>query len=76
MENSVADIEMSREGHVVSIPDSSYVAPALATPRMLAVSPATKVAFLLGVLVFALSRDIKLSLLVVLAQVIFSALVK
>ena len=47
MENSVADIELAREGHTAILTDMSYAAPALSTPRPFAVSSYVKVAALL-----------------------------
>jgi hypothetical protein len=76
MENSIADIELAREGHTARLTDPTYAAPALTTPRLFAVSTATKVAFLVGLLVYFLTRDTKLTLMVILAQMIMSAVLK
>ena len=75
MEDSVADIELAREGHIAQV-DPYYAPPALSTPRLFAISTSSKVAIALFVLVYALSRDLKLALLVAAVQIILHALLK
>jgi hypothetical protein len=76
MENSVADIELAREGHTAILTDMSYAAPALSTPRPFAVSSYVKVAALLFVLVYAMTKDLKLAFLVFISQIVLSKLLK
>jgi hypothetical protein len=76
MENSIADIELAREGHTARLDDPKYAAPALSTPALFAVSSATKVAFLVGLLVYFLTKDAKLTLMVILAQMILASILK
>lgn len=75
MENSVADIELAREGHTARV-EYSYAAPALTTPMPFAVSSSVKVAMVLAIVTWILSRDTKLTLIVVLTQLILSMLLK
>lgn len=76
MENSVADIELAREGHTALLTDPSYGAPALTTPRPFAISSAAKVAVLLFAIVYLTTKDIKVAVVVFLAQLILSRLLK
>ena len=75
MENSVADVQLAREGHTARV-DYSYAAPALTTPMPFAVSSSVKVAMALAVVTWLLSRDTKLTMIVVLTQLILSMLLK
>ena len=75
MENSVADIELAREGHTARV-DYSYSAPALTTPMPFAVSSSVKVAMALAIVTWILSKDVKLTIIVVLTQLILSKLLK
>jgi hypothetical protein len=75
MEDSVADIELAREGRIAQV-DPYYAPPALSTPRMFAMSTAAKVGIALFVFVFAMTRDLKLSLLVAAVHIILHALLK
>lgn len=81
MENSVADIELSQEGHTVWPAEppgfyppalSSSVPPALVSMR----SSKFKVSVLLFVIVLALTRDVKISLAVLLANIILTSVFK
>lgn len=75
MEDSVADIELAREGHIAQV-DPYYAPPALTTPRLFAISTAAKVGIALFVLVYAVTRDLKLALLVAAVHMILHALLK
>jgi len=75
MENSVADIELAREGHTARV-DYSYAPPALTTPMPFAVSTSVKVAMALAIVTWILSKDVKLTIIVVLTQLILSKLLK
>lgn len=75
MENSVADIALAREGHTARV-EPSYVSPALTTPMPFAVSSSVKVAMALAIVTWLLTRDAKLTMIVVLTQLILSMLLK
>jgi len=76
MENSVADIELAREGHTAQLTDMSYAAPALSTPRPFAVSTYVKIAFILFALVYAMTRNLKLALLILISEIVLAKLLK
>jgi hypothetical protein len=72
MENSVADVELAREGHTAFLADPSYAAPALSAHPLLAMSTSVKVAFFLLALTFLLTKDIKTSLIIFVAHILLS----
>lgn len=74
MENSVADIELAREGHTALLADSSYAAPALSAHPIMAMTTYFKVALFLFAIVFLLTKDIKVALAVFVAQLLLSRL--
>jgi hypothetical protein len=75
MENSIADVQLAREGSTATI-DPLYAPPALTTPAAFAVSTSVKVAIVLAILVWMLTKDPKLTAIVVGAQMILHALLK
>lgn len=72
MENSVADIELAREGHTAFLADPSYAAPALSAHPLMAMSTSVKVAFFLLAIVFLLTKDFKTAMIVFIAQILLS----
>jgi hypothetical protein len=72
MENSVADVELAREGHTAFLADPSYAAPALSAHPLLAMSTSFKVALFLLALAFLLTKDIKTALIIFVAQILLS----
>ena len=75
MENSIADIQLAREGQIAQV-DPYYVPPALSTPRAFAISTPAKVGIALFVLVYAVTRDLKLALLVTAAHIILHGILR
>lgn len=72
MENSVADVELAREGHMAHLADPSYAAPALSAHPIMAMATSFKVALFLLALVFLLTKDLKTALIVFVAQILLS----
>lgn len=72
MENSVADVELAREGHTAFLADPSYAAPALSAHPLMAMSTSFKVALFLLALAFLLTKDIKTALIIFVAQILLS----
>ena len=72
MENSVADVELAREGHTAFLADPSYAAPALSAHPLMAMSKSFKVALFLLALAFLLTKDIKTALIIFVAQILLS----
>ena len=70
MENSVADVELAREGHTAFLADPSYAPPALSAHPLLAISTPVKVALFLFLIVFLLTKDIKTALIISVAQLL------
>ena len=68
MENSVADVELAREGHTALLADPSYAPPALSAHPIMAMSKSFKVSLFLFALVFLLTKDIKTALIICIAQ--------
>jgi hypothetical protein len=72
MENSVADVELAREGHTAFLADPSYAAPALSAHPLMAMSTSFKVALFLLALTFLLTKDIKTALIIFVAHILLS----
>jgi hypothetical protein len=72
MENSVADVELAREGHTAFLADPSYAAPALSAHPLMAMTTSFKVALFLLALTFLLTKDIKTALIIFVAQILLS----
>jgi len=75
MENSIADIELSREGHTALIGDPSTAPPALSAHPIMAMSTSFKVALFLFAIVFLLTKSFKTALIVFIAQLILSKII-
>jgi hypothetical protein len=72
MENSVADVELAREGHMAYLADPSTAAPALSAHPIMRMPTYFKVALFLFALVFLLTKDFKTALIVSGAQILLS----
>jgi len=72
MENSVADVELAREGHTAFLADPSYAAPALSAHPLLAMTTSFKVALFLLAITFLLTKDIKTALIIFVAHILLS----